>query len=97
MPIAKKSPPRPLRRQIFVFTDGEKKGAACVLIAVVLGLGAQRYRQLHPRPAPPLTAKAEYAARKATRASAARARSARAQKTSAAVAAAATPAEDTDD
>ena len=53
------------RRQIFVLTAEEKKAIACVLGAFLLGLGTMHYRAHHPRPAPPLTAKEQRAAKAA--------------------------------
>ena len=44
-----------VRRQVFVFTPDEKRAAACVLGAFLLGLGTMYYRARHPRPAPPQT------------------------------------------
>lgn len=43
------------RRQIFVFTTEEKRVAACVIGAILLGLAAKEYRAENPRPAPPAT------------------------------------------
>ena len=42
-----------VRRQIFVLTPDEKRAAACVAGAFLLGLGTMYYRSHHPRPAPP--------------------------------------------
>ena len=57
------------RRQVFVLTPEEKRAAACVIGAFVLGLGTMFYRAKHPRPAPPPTAKEQQdAKRNATRA-----------------------------
>lgn len=65
----RKLPPR----QIFVLTPEEKRAAACVIGALLLGLGTMFYRAKHPRPAPPPTAKEQHdTKRRATRARAAR-------------------------
>lgn len=44
---------RPPRRQVFVLTPDEKRAAACVIGAFLLGLGTMYYRARHPRAAPP--------------------------------------------
>ncbi|MGI8436566.1 MAG: hypothetical protein ACR2NX_06625 [Chthoniobacterales bacterium] len=46
-----------LRRQIFVLTKEEKKAAACVLAAIILGLATKHYRETHPRPQQHLASK----------------------------------------
>ena len=46
-----------LRRDLFVLTPEEKKAAACVIGAFLLGLGTMHYRAKHPRPPPPPSAK----------------------------------------
>ncbi|MDQ6939069.1 MAG: hypothetical protein M3119_02825 [Verrucomicrobiota bacterium] len=81
-------------RQIFVFTPEEKKAAACVLGALLLGLATKHYRDTHPVVTPKLTPKQQYAAQRAAKASSARARSARGQREAAATA---TPAPDVDE
>ena len=53
------------RRQIFVLTPEEKKTLAFVLCALVLGLAVKHYRDAHPAPPHPLTAKEQRAAKKA--------------------------------
>jgi hypothetical protein len=45
------------RREIFVLTPGEKRAAALVAAAFLLGLGTMHYRARHPPPLPPPTAK----------------------------------------
>ena len=52
-----KRPPNPTRREIFVLTPEEKRAAACVVGAFLLGLATMHYRAKHPRPAPLPTAK----------------------------------------
>jgi hypothetical protein len=79
------------RRHIFVFTLEEKKAAACVVGALLLGLTAKYYRDTHPQPPAKLTPKQQYAAQRAAKSAAARARSARGQREAAAVAARPTP------
>ena len=71
-----------LHRQIFVLTLEEKKAVACILAALALGLATKHYRLTHPRPAPPPTAKEQYASTVAQRAAAAKSRSARRTKAS---------------
>jgi hypothetical protein len=58
---------KPPRRQVFVLTPEEKKTIAFVLCAFVLGLTTKHYRDTHPRPARPLSAKEERAAKNAAR------------------------------
>jgi hypothetical protein len=65
------------RREVFVFTPEEKKAAACVLGALLLGLLTRHYREAHPRKPPPLSERQHYQAQKAARAAAAYTRSAR--------------------
>ena len=48
-----------------VLTPDEKKTAACVIGAFLLGLATMHYRAAHPRPAPPPTAKEQQAAKRA--------------------------------
>ena len=57
---------KPLRRQVFVLTPDEKRAAACVLGAFLLGLGTMYYRARHPRPPPPPSAAEQREAKKAT-------------------------------
>lgn len=81
------------RRQIFVFTPEEKKAAACVVAALMLGLATKHYRETHPRTPPPLSEREQYKQKRAAKAAAAFARSARGQRDAAgAVAKRATPA-----
>ena len=81
-----------VRRQIFVFTPEEKKAAACVLAAFVLGLATKHYRETHPRQPPPPTAREQHQAQRAAKSAKARARSGRGQlETSRATAGSATP------
>jgi hypothetical protein len=65
------------RRQVFVLTPEEKRAAACVVGAFLLGLGTMQYRSKHPRPETAQTAKEQRAAKakaaKSPRPSAARA------------------------
>src|SRR4051812_37345450 len=68
-----------VRRQIFVFTIEEKKAAACVLAAFLLGLATMHYRKTHPRPPPPLTPRQQYQQQRSEKAAKAYARSARGQ------------------
>jgi hypothetical protein len=68
-----------IRRQIFVLTVEEKKAVACVVGAILLGLGTQHYRSTHPRTAPALSPREQRAAQRTAKAAAARARSARGQ------------------
>ncbi|MDQ6622777.1 MAG: hypothetical protein M3Y86_04745 [Verrucomicrobiota bacterium] len=72
----KKDPPK-IRRQIFVFTREEKKAAACVLGAFLLGLATKHYRDTHPTQAPQLSARQQFVAQRAAKSANARARSAR--------------------
>ena len=53
------------KRQIFVLTPDEKRAAACVVGAFLLGLGTMHYRAKHPRPPPEPTAKEQQAAKRA--------------------------------
>ncbi|MGZ5523038.1 MAG: hypothetical protein ACXWF1_07860 [Chthoniobacterales bacterium] len=69
------------RRHIFVFTAEEKKAAACVIAALLLGLATKHYRDTHPRPSPQLSQRQQYAAQRAAKTAAARARSARGRAT----------------
>jgi hypothetical protein len=85
-----------IERQTFVFTHEEKKVAACVIGALLLGLAAKHYRDTHPRPSATLTTKQQYAAQRASKAAAARARSARGQR-EAATTARSTPTPESDD
>ncbi len=71
---------KPARRQIFVLTPEEKKAALCVLAAFTLGLATRHYREAHPHPAAPPSAKQQYQAQRAAKGAAAYARSARGQK-----------------
>ena len=71
------------RREIFVFTPEEKKAAACVLGALILGLATKHYREANPRK-PPLSEREHYQQKKAAKAAAAYARSARGQRDAAA-------------
>ena len=71
--------PKALRRQIFVLTPEEKKAAACIVAALILGVGTKQYRAEHPRPPLPATEKQQLAAKVAAKREAARARSARGQ------------------
>ena len=93
-PVVKK--PEKVRRQIFVLTPDEKKAVACVLAALLLGLGTKHYRSTHPRPAPAPTAREQHAAQKSAKAAAARARSARGQAETARVAPTAASEDDSD-
>ncbi len=52
------------RRQIFVLTPDEKRAAACVLGAFLLGLATMQYRATYPRPPPAPTAKEQQAEKK---------------------------------
>lgn len=72
------------RREIFVFTPEEKKAAACVLGALILGLATKQYREANPRTPPPLSEREQYQQKKAAKAAAAYARSARGQRDAAA-------------
>ena len=56
---------KPLRRQVFVFTPDEKRAAACVMGAFLLGLGTMYYRARNPRPPPPPSAAEQREAKKA--------------------------------
>jgi hypothetical protein len=67
------------RRQIFVFTPQEKKAAACVVGALLLGFATREYREAHPRKPPPPSAREQYQQQRAKKAAAAYARSARAK------------------
>ncbi len=78
--------PKRGRRQIFILTQEEKKAVACVLGALLLGLATKHYREIHPRPPPPPTAREHYAAQRAAKATAAQSRSARGQAARAATA-----------
>lgn len=66
-----------IRREIFVLTAEEKKAAACVIGAVVLGLATMQYRATHPRTPRPPTAKEQRVAKIAKRSAASRARAER--------------------
>ena len=64
---------KPPRREVFVFTPDEKRAAACVLGAFVLGLATMYYRANNPRPPPPPSAAEQREAKRAaTRTRAAR-------------------------
>ena len=76
-----------LLRQIFVFTAQEKKAAACVVGALLLGFGTKHYRETHPRPPPKPTAREQYQQQLADKRAKAYARSARGQREAAAKAA----------
>ena len=89
-----KKAPGKVGRQIFVFTSEEKKAAACVLGALLLGLATKHYRDVHPVMTPKLTPKQQYAARRVAKTTSARARSARGQR---AAAATATPSPEVDE
>jgi hypothetical protein len=52
------------QRQIFVLTPEEKKAIAFVLCALVLGVATKHYRDKHPQPPRPLSAKEHRAAKK---------------------------------
>lgn len=52
------------RRQIFILTPDEKKAAACVIGAFLLGLGTMQYRAKNPRPAPSPSEKEQQAAKR---------------------------------
>jgi hypothetical protein len=67
------TPQKRVRRQIFVFTPDEKRAAACVVGAFLLGLGTMYYRAAHSRPSPAPSAAEQREAKKA----ASRARSGR--------------------
>ena len=56
---------KPPRRQVFVLTPEEKRAAACVIAAFLLGLGTMYYRAKHPRPPLPPTAKEQKEAKRA--------------------------------
>ena len=71
---------KPVRRQIFVFTAQEKKAAACVVGALLLGLATKHYRETHPRPPPKPTAREQYQQQLADKRARAYARSARGQR-----------------
>jgi hypothetical protein len=69
-----------VRREIFVFTPQERKAAACVVAALVLGVATKHYRAIHPRQPPPPSAREQYQQQRAAKAAAAYARSARGQR-----------------
>ena len=56
---------KPVRRQVFVFTPDEKRAAACVVGAFLLGLGTMYYRARNPRPPAPSSAAEQREAKKA--------------------------------
>ena len=60
-----KQPGKPLRREIFVLTPDEKRAAACVIGAFLLGLATMHYRAKHPRTPPAPTAKEQREAKRA--------------------------------
>ena len=72
--------PRKIRRQIFVFTSEEKKIVACVVAALALGVATKYYRDRHPQPPAPLTARQQFEIKRTAKANSARARSARGQR-----------------
>jgi len=75
-PAARKT----IRRQIFVFTTQEKKAAAFVLAAFLLGVTVKHYRDAHPRTSPPpLSERQKYQQQRADKRAKAYARSARGQ------------------
>jgi hypothetical protein len=43
-------PKRTSRREIFVLTPEEKRTVCFVLVALLLGIGAKRYREMHAIP-----------------------------------------------
>ena len=55
-----------VRRQVFVLTPDEKRAAACVIGAFLLGLGTMYYRSQNPRPPPPASAAEQREAKRAT-------------------------------
>lgn len=55
-----------VRRQVFVLTPDEKRAAACVIGAFLLGLGTMYYRSQNPRPPPPPSAAEQREAKRAT-------------------------------
>ena len=66
-----------VRRQIFVLTLEEKKAVCCIIAALVLGLATKHYRDTHPQPPRPPSAKEQRDAGIAARQVNARAKSAR--------------------
>ena len=57
--------PKPQRRrQIFVLTTEEKKTIVFILCAFILGLTVKHYRDAHPVPPRPLSAKEQRAVKK---------------------------------
>ena len=54
---------KPVRREVFVLTPDEKRAAACVLGAFLLGLATLHYRANHP-PTPPASSEKEQRAAK---------------------------------
>ena len=75
---------RPVRRQIFVFTSQEKKAAACVVGALVLGLATKFFRENNPQHPPKPSARQEYQQKRSDKRARAYARSARGQREAAA-------------
>ena len=58
---------KPVRRQVFVLTPDEKRAAACVLGAFLLGLATMHYRATHPRTPPEPVVKEQQEGKRATR------------------------------
>ena len=56
---------KPMRREVFVLTPEEKRAAACVIGAFLLGLATMHYRARHPRPPPVPIAKEQRDAKRA--------------------------------
>ncbi len=54
---------KPLRRQVFVLTQEEKRIVCFVIVAFLLGLATKHYRDAHPRPVPPASAQEQKAAK----------------------------------
>ena len=59
----KRTPPPPVRRQIFVLTPEEKRTIGFVLVMFALGLATKHYRENHPAPLPKPTPSARVTAR----------------------------------
>ena len=56
---------KPMRREVFVLTPDEKRAAACVIGAFLLGLATMQYRARHPRTPPAPTAQEQREAKRA--------------------------------
>ncbi|HEV3409227.1 MAG TPA: hypothetical protein VG095_02960 [Chthoniobacterales bacterium] len=84
-----KAQAKKVRRQIFVFTIQEKKAAAFLVAAFLLGVTVKHYRDTHPAPPPRLSERQKYQQQRAEKRAKAYARSARGQEEAARNAAAA--------